>query len=88
MIRTPDDKPSALSRGEIENLCLLSAIPDEGSAVNELPGRLGLSPLLAEPVEAAMIPLVNAGWIQHLDGRVAVTAAGRAWVKERLSEVE
>lgn len=87
MSRTPVDKPSALPRGEIENLCLLSAIPDEGCGVDELPARLGLSPLLAEPVAEAIGPLVNAGWIQDLDGRVTVTSAGRIWVKERLSEI-
>ena len=82
MTRMPDDKPSALPRGKIEELCLLSAIPDEGCAVDELPNRLGLSPLLAGAVEKASVGLLNAGLIQALDGRVAVTAEGKAWVED------
>jgi len=85
MIRAPDDQPRALSRGDIENLCLLSAIPDEGCAVSELPGRLGLSPLLADSVAEAVTPLANSGWIQNLDGRVVLTTAGREWMDERIS---
>ena len=87
MIRTHDDKPSALSRGEIEELCLLSVIPDEGCTVNELTSRLGLSLLLAEAVKEATVKLANAGWVQELDGRVTITAEGKAWAKERKGSV-
>ncbi len=82
MIRTSDDKPPALPRGEIEELCLMSAIPDEGCTLDELPIRLGLSPQLADAVKEAIVKLVNAGRIQELDGRVAVTVEGKSWVKE------
>lgn len=76
------DQRSILSRGEIENLCLLSAIPDDGCATSDLPARLGLSPLLKAPVAEAIAPLVSAGWVQESDGRVCLSQAGRAWLKE------
>ncbi len=85
MTSTP---PSRLSRGDIEDLCLLSAIPDEGCTLIELPNRLGLSPLLAETLSEAIDQLVNAGWIQEHDGRLTVTAAGRRGVEERVSGIE
>ena len=87
MNRKPGESQSAPSRGEIENLCLLSAIPDEGCALSELPVLMGLSPLLEEPVAEAIVPLVNAGWVQEVDRCVSVSAAGRAWLEERLSEM-
>lgn len=87
MTRTPDDKPSALPRGEIENLCLLSAIPAEGCALGELSVRLGLSPLLAEPIAEAVMELKIAGWVQEADGRISATVTGRAWLKEQLADV-
>jgi predicted transcriptional regulator len=88
MIREPGDPQSGPSRGEIENLCLLSAIPDNGCALSELPTRLGLSPLLVEPVAEAIGQLIDAGWIHELDGGVRVTSEGRAWLKEQLSGIE
>lgn len=87
MTSQPGEPRSVLSRGEIENLCVLSAIPDDGCTLSELPARLGLSPLLEEPVTEAMAPLVNGGWVQESDGRVSATPSGRAWLKERLSGI-
>lgn len=78
------DQRFVLSRGEIENACLLSAIPQDGCAWSELPARLGLSPLLEESVAEAVGPLVNGGWVQESDGRITVSVAGREWLKERL----
>lgn len=77
------DRRSVLSRGEVENACILSAISDEGCALSDLPARLGLSPLLGEPVKVAIAALVNAGWIQEADGSVSVTQSGRAWLNEQ-----
>ncbi|MBY0307971.1 MAG: hypothetical protein K2Q09_04440 [Phycisphaerales bacterium] len=77
------DQHTVLARGEIENACLLSAISDEGCSLSDLPARLGLSPLLKEPVSEAIAPLVSAGWVQESDGRVSLSQAGRAWLKER-----
>lgn len=81
------DKRSVLSRGEIENACMLSAIPDEGCTFRDLSARLALSPLLEEPVAEAIAPLVNAGWVQESDGRVSVSQTGRAWLKDRTSGI-
>lgn len=80
------ERRSAPSRGEIECLCVLSAISDDGLEVKELPVRLGLSPLLVKPVSEALAPLVNAGWVQDSDGRHSITQPGREWLKERLGE--
>ena len=88
MTSQPGDRRSAFSRGEIENLCLLSAIPQNGCALSELPVLLGLSPQLKEPVAEAITPLINAGWLREIDGRLTVSPEGRAWVKERMTEQE
>lgn len=87
MSNESSDHRSLLSRGEIENACLLNAIPDEGCALRELPARLGLSPLLEEPVAEAMTPLINAGWVHELEGRVALTPTGRSWLQEKLQGI-
>lgn len=78
---------AGFSRGEIENMCLLSAVPEDGCAVSELPSRLGLSPLLMEPVAEGLVPLINAGWLLESDDRVSVTPSGRAWLKDRISGI-
>lgn len=73
---------SVLSRGEIENACLLSSIPDEGCALSSLPAQLGLSPLLLNPIAEAIDPLVKAGWIQiETNNHLHLTEAGRTWLK-------
>ena len=87
MIDRADADRVAVSRGEIENLCMIHAIPADGCRVDELPGLLGLSPLLAEAVAEAIVSMVNAGWIREHDNRLEVTPAGHAWLKERLSEI-
>ena len=84
MSNESSDHRSVLSRGEIESACLLNVIPDEGCALSELPARLGLSPLLEEPVAESMIPLINAGWVHEAEGRVALSPTGRSWLQEKL----
>lgn len=87
MNRTSDGDRVLVSRCEIESLCMIRAIPVDGCGVDELPGRLGLSPVLAQAVAEAIVPLVNAGRVQVQDDRVVVTVAGRAWLLKRLSEI-
>ncbi len=87
MNHAPEGDRVVVSRGEIESLCMLHAIPADGCRVADFPNLLGLSPLLAEAVAEAIVPMVNSGWIQEQDERVEVTTAGRAWLKERLAEI-
>lgn len=87
MIESSDADRVAVSRGAIENICMIHAIPTDGCSVNELPALLGLSPLLAEAVAEAIAPMVDAGWVQIQEGHLAIMAAGRAWVEDRLTEI-
>lgn len=76
------DTRSLRPRGEIENLCILSAIPEEGCALPDLPARLGLSLLLQGPIAEAILPMVNAGWVQITSGdQVHLTDVGREKLK-------
>lgn len=87
MTSQSDEDRSGISRGEIENLCVLSAIPENGCTLTELPARLGLSPLLLEPIAQAVDPLISTGWVEVTDDHVSLTSEGRKWLSERLSEV-
>ncbi len=82
-----NEERAVFTRGGIENLCLLSAIPDEGCAIGDLSVLLGLSPHLKESVAEAIGPLIETGWVQESDDRVAVSSAGRAWLSEQLSRI-
>lgn len=82
---TSQPEQRTLSRGDIENLCIVSAIPDDGCAWRDLAARLGLSPLVVASIAEAMVHLIAAGWIQNLDGRVEVTGPGRTWAEGRVA---
>lgn len=66
----------ALTRGEIERLCLLGAIPDSGCTPEELTPRLGLSPLLHGAVAAALAPLVDSGLVEKSEASVVRSQSG------------
>ncbi len=78
--RTPDADPGAsgkLSRGDIETLCVLHVVGDEGCPAADLAGRLGLSPTIASEIAAGMDSLVGSGLLELEKGRFSLTEAGR-----------
>jgi hypothetical protein len=76
----------SLSRCEIESLCLVHAIGASGCSAVELPERLGLAPSLAPILSQCVVELIQAGWIEAIDGRFTVTDAGRAALADALTE--
>ena len=78
---TPSPRPGALSRADIEIICMLAAISPSGCAVSELPARLGLAPALLDPVTQAVDELATRNLVTRQGERLALTDAGR----ERLS---
>lgn len=78
-----DDDRDVLARGEIEQLCLLGAIPDAGCTTEELAARLGLSSLLHGAVANALAPLVNTGWVERCEARVVRSQSGGRELRQR-----
>jgi hypothetical protein len=78
---TPNPRPEALSRADIEIICMLAAISPSGCAVSELPARLGLAPALLDPVTQAVDELAMRNLVTRQGERLALTDSGR----ERLS---
>lgn len=72
---TPDE--SRLSRGEIETACILLAIGTDACTVEDLPGRLGLSPMLADALTLAISGLVGGGLATNDGGHITLTSCGR-----------
>ena len=68
----------AALRSEIESLCMLHAIGRDGCELSELPEKLGLSPALAEPVAAAVQPLITDGLVDVAGAQVELTVEGRS----------
>lgn len=77
---------AVLARGEIERLCLLSAIPDGGCTPEELATRLGLSPLLSAAVATALTPLVDNGLVERGDASVVRSHSGEQELRQRQLE--
>lgn len=78
---TPSPRPGALSRADIEIICMLAAISPSGCSVSELPALLGLAPALVGPVKQAVDELAMRNLVTRQGERLALTDAGR----ERLS---
>jgi hypothetical protein len=85
-MREPNDA-SPLSRGEVEKLCILHVVGEDGCPADELAGRLGLSDSLAAAIAAGTEPLVQAGLLTIEDDWLDVTDAGRALLAARLREL-
>jgi hypothetical protein len=79
----PSGERAPLSRAEIETLCMLEAIPEQGCEVREMPVRLGLTSALGESVNVAFESLQAAGWIVIEAGWVKRTLRGQDWLVER-----
>ena len=75
-----NDSGPALSRAQVETLCLIRAVGPAGGAAREICGRLGLSLSLSEAVTEAATALVQQGLLVHDEDRGAyvVTDGGRA----------
>lgn len=72
----PSSEQPRLSRAEIETLCLLTAVGSAGCSLAQLPARLGLSPMLEDPLSAATRPLVDTGLLAIDGDRFLVTQRG------------
>lgn len=79
---------ATVSRAEIETICMLEAIPEQGCDLIALPEKLGLAPTLLSPLTAALEPLIDSGWAEICEGRVQITSTGRAWLGGRKSELQ
>ncbi|MCB9684383.1 MAG: hypothetical protein H6738_05765 [Alphaproteobacteria bacterium] len=78
----------ALSRADLEVLCVLYVIGTRGCPVLDVASRLGLSPSLAEAVAEGMNPLVVMGLLDRTeDGMFRVTEAGRSRLEDTLSDL-
>lgn len=89
--RETDDRSSeraTVSRAEIETICMLEAIPEEGCELRVFPAKLGLDPTTLSPVTAALEPLMASGWVEVHEARVQITLAGRSWLDQRKSELQ
>ena len=83
---TPDQAPngtSKLSRGDIETLCVLHAVGEQGCPAGDLAERLGLSSTIASEIAAGMDSLASSGLLELEDERFSLTAAGRARLAAR-----
>ena len=78
---------SKLSRGEVEVLTVLHTVGTGGCRVSDLPGRLGLAPSLAPAVEEGVQPMILGGLLLREDDILMVTAAGKARLTKRLTEL-
>lgn len=76
-----------VTREEIENLCILHAIGDQGCPLGDLPARLGLSPTLVSAVTESLTGLLGTGWIRREDDTLTQTEKGREWLTRRLLEL-
>lgn len=75
-----------VTREEIENLCILHAVGDQGCPLADLPERLGLSPTLVAAVAESLTGLIGLGWLVRNE-KVMLTEEGRAWLGRRLLEL-
>jgi len=76
-----------LSREEIETLCVLSAIGEEGCPIGDLATRLGLSRTLAGAVADGMRALVDQGLLACEDDQFFLTEEGVDMLETRLAEL-
>jgi hypothetical protein len=76
------------SRAEIESLCIVHVASTGAHSFVELANSLGLSSELAGAMERAVAPLVEAGRLEVVEGRVRATELGRIWLKNRLTELD
>jgi len=83
-----DEQRRAPSREEIESLCILDAVGDDGCEAGELAARLGLSPTIAYAVAEGAAPLIGAGLLERRGDRFTLTDSGYAWLRERLTELD
>jgi hypothetical protein len=72
----PSSEDSRLSRAEVETLCLLKAVGPEGCPPDQLPARLGLSPMLVDALSTATRPLIDTGLLAIDSGRIVLTSRG------------
>ena len=85
--KTKDSNRGGLPRSEIESLCILYAISSQGCDLSDLPAKLGISPALTDPVAEAVLQLASVGLVEVLNVRAELTAEGKAWLKQHLSEI-
>lgn len=83
--RSNDDTRGRVPRAEIEALCLLHAIGDEGCELGPLAVRIGFGASHAGTVGTAVAALSKDGYTA-LDGlRATRTEAGTRWLRARLA---
>ncbi len=87
MSRARDGVEVKLSREEIETLCVLYVIGEDGCPMSELAQRLGLSLTLNEALVDAMNDLIDRDLLTCCEGRFVLTENGAATLETRLSEV-
>jgi hypothetical protein len=87
MSTSSNNSSTKLSRGEVEVLTVLHAVGTAGCRVSDLPGRLGLSVSLTAAVAEGVQPMVVAGLLLREDDVVMVSAAGKARLTARLTEL-
>lgn len=83
-----DTTDVALSRADLEVLCVLYVVGTRGCPVLDLASRLGLSHSLAEGIAEGMSALVVTGLLDRTeDGMFLVTEAGRSRLEGTLSDL-
>lgn len=87
MSTSSNNGSTKLSRGEVEVLTVLHVVGTGACRVSDLPGRLGLSGSLAAAVAEGLQPMVAAGLLLREDDLVMVSAAGKARLTARLTEL-
>ncbi len=85
MSRTRDATEVKVSREEIETLCVLFVVGDDGCPVGELAQRLGLSPTLNGALAGAMNDLIDRDLLACCEGQFVLTENGAYNLETRLS---
>ena len=80
-----EDEKSGPSREDIETICVMYTIGRSGCESTDLAATLGFSTALASAVGTCLTPIVGKGWVEIDDGRVSLTDAGTAWLKQELA---
>lgn len=75
------------SRQEIEALCILHAIGDDGCEAHALAGRLGFPNTLANTISLGASSLVEQGLVCVEAARFSRSDKGARWLRERLAEL-
>jgi hypothetical protein len=83
------DKASetSLSREEVERLCFLHLVGQDGCPVVELAGRLGLSRGLNAAACRAAEMLVGGGWLETHNDTYLLSVKGQRYLLDRLQEL-